>query len=468
MGFYEPLLLFYVLPTFVVIHFVLGTTERGRLWTLLVASIIFYYWLEPSFVPLVMCSIAVDYFVSQFLVPERKSRLKSVLLTFGIAQNLAILFFYKYFDFTIHNINTLSNADLPLFHLALPVGVSFIVFEKISYLVDVSRGICPPAGRLRDYSLFVFLFPKLLAGPILKYHQMRDQILWPSPPSFNDLYAGFERFARGAIKKLLLADPVGIFANQVFSTLPEDLSFGVAWLGLLCFTLQIYFDFSGYSDMAIGLARIFGYRLPENFAMPYAARSITEFWRRWHMSLTTWIRDYLYIPLGGNQGSGLLTYRNLWICFLLSGLWHGANWTFIVWGAYNGAFLLLDRIVLLRILERTNVYVANLSMLFIVMLGWAIFRSPTLEYLGGYIKVLLNPFSIGLPMFSPFEVKLTAAIGVAVCAFPRWPFYERMVQVYKESPIIVAFATAGLMILFFVACARSVASTFQPFLYFRF
>ena len=239
MGFYEPLLLFYVLPAFVAIHFVLGATERGRLWSLLVASVAFYYWVEPRFVPLVMCSTAVDYLLSRYLAPERKCRLRSILLTLGIAQNLVILLFYKYFDFTIHNVNILFNAALPQFHLALPVGVSFIVFEKISYLIDVSRGTCPPAGRLRDYSLFVFLFPKLLAGPILKYHEMRDQFLWPSPPSLENLCAGFERFARGAIKKFCL--PTRSASSPIRSLLPPPRGWALAWHGSACFASRYRF-----------------------------------------------------------------------------------------------------------------------------------------------------------------------------------------------------------------------------------
>ena len=468
MGFNEPLFLFYVLPALVVTHFALGSMKPWRTSTLLVVSIAFYSWAEPRFVPLVLCSTAADFLLAKYLAPHRKSGVRRVLLAIGVIQNLAILFFYKYFDFMIHNANVVFHSNFSLHYIVLPLGVSFIVFEKISYLIDVSRGTCAPAERLRSYSLFVFLFPKLLAGPILKYHEMRDQILQPNPPSVEGLTAGFERFARGVIKKVLLADPLGTFVDQVFDTAPDAVGFGVAWLGLLCFTLQIYFDFSGYSDMAIGLARIFGFRLRENFATPYIARSLTEFWRRWHMSLTTWIKDYLYIPLGGNNGPSWLTYRNLWICFLLSGLWHGANWTFIIWGAYNGFFLTLDRIVFLRVLDRTNAYLANLITIIIVMFGWAIFRSPTIGYFGGFLATLLTPYSTSPPMYVPTPVELTVMIGVAVCALPRWPSYQRLARACNEIPVLAGLTTTATMALFCFACARAVSSAFHPFLYFRF
>ena len=220
------------------------------------------------------------------------------------------------------------------------------MFEKITYLVDTWRGTSRPAASFVDYCLFVLFFPKLLAGPILKYHEMKDQIASPPAIEWDDIFAGFLRFARGIGRKLLIADPLGAFATQIFAADPATIGAGYAWLGLACFTLQIYFDFAGYSDMAIGLARTLGFRLKENFNSPYISQSLTEFWRRWHISLTTWIRDYLYIPLGGDRRGEARTYINLWICFLASGLWHGASWNFVLWGAYNGLFLTLDRLFL--------------------------------------------------------------------------------------------------------------------------
>ena len=235
--------------------------------------------------------------------------------------NLSVLIVYKYADFLADNFNfvlaPLGVGRIPLLHLMLPIGVSFVVFEKITYLVDTYRGVSRPAASFSDYCLFVLFFPKLLAGPILKYHEMKDQIAAPPAVEWSDFQTGLLRFARGLGRKLFIADPLGTLANQVFAADPAGLGAGFAWLGLASFTLQIYFDFSGYSDMAIGLARLMGFRLKENFDAPYVAQSMTEFWRRWHISLTTWIRDYLYMPLGGNRRGDARTYLNLWICFLV-------------------------------------------------------------------------------------------------------------------------------------------------------
>jgi alginate O-acetyltransferase complex protein AlgI len=252
----------------------------------------------------------VDYRLVRLMERTKPPWRRSIIIAVGVVGNLAVLGFYKYADFVAANLNfflrPLTGIAIPLPHIALPIGVSFAVFEKITYLIDIHRGTCAPAPRFTDYCLFVFFFPKLLAGPILKYHEIRQQIAEPAAVVWDDFSAGFLRLSRGMAKKLLVADPVGAFADQVFTASPGSTTFGPAWLGLICFTLQIYFDFSGYSDMAIGLARMLGFGLRENFNMPYVSRSLTEFWQRWHMSLSTWIRDYLYVPLGGNRHIGTI------------------------------------------------------------------------------------------------------------------------------------------------------------------
>jgi alginate O-acetyltransferase complex protein AlgI len=302
MLFFEPLFLFYAFPLFFALYVLLQNHNAARRALLIIGSFAFYCWGEPLFMPVLLLSILADYLIAARIAAtgDGPSRRLGWLMV-GVACNLAILGFYKYVDFIIQNINVISTpllgVSLPLLQVVLPIGVSFIVFEKISYLVDVHRGVTPPARTLFDYSLFVLFFPKLLAGPIIKYHEMDPQIRRLAPIKADEVLAGVERFARGLVKKLLLADPLGIFVDQVFGA-SSELGVGRAWLGLLCFTLQIYFDFSGYSDMAIGLARMLGFRLRENFATPYIAQSMTEFWQRWHISFTTWIRDYLYIPLG--------------------------------------------------------------------------------------------------------------------------------------------------------------------------
>ena len=272
----------------------------------------------------------------------------------------------------------LPGAGIPVLQVLLPLAISFFVFEKITYIVDVYRDICRPAVRLRDYLLFVFLFPKLLAGPILKFHEIQSQIARHSL-GLDGLGEGLERFLTGLAKKVLIADTLAAPVEAVFAADPTQIGFGTAWFGALCFTVQIYFDFSGYSDMAIGLARMLGLRLPENFNQPYLATGFADFWRRWHISLSSWIREYLYVPLGGSRVSALRVYVNLWVCFLVSGLWHGANWTFLAWGAFHGLFVCADHAGLRRVWPRIP-WAAGVAATFpLVVIGWVLFRAPSIS-----------------------------------------------------------------------------------------
>jgi alginate O-acetyltransferase complex protein AlgI len=470
MLFYDPLFLIFFLVLYALYLAVAGRT--ARIYALLIGSLVFYAWGEPIFVPILLVSTVVDYALSRKIAAPTGAQTRKALVAIGVASNLAILFFYKYTDFLITNLNAVTAwfglSPLPLLHIALPIGVSFVVFEKITYLVDVHRGISRPPQRFSDYCLFVLFFPKLLAGPILKYHEMEQQIASPPAFAFEDFWAGFTRFARGAFKKLLIADPVGHCADQIFGADPYGLGFVSAWLGLVCFTLQIYFDFSGYSDMAIGLARMFGFRLRENFNMPYVAQSLTEFWQRWHISLTTWIRDYLYIPLGGNRVGEFKTYRNLWICFLLSGLWHGASWNFVLWGAYNGLFLTLDRMFLKHALARGGTVVATGATLLIVMIGWAIFRSPTLAHLGGYFAALAGatPAVVAIPIDR--DVQLTIVLGAILSLLPATRLYPPLQRLWSAASWPHVLANGGYVLLYVVAQSRAFAVPFQPFIYFRF
>lgn len=470
MLFYEPLFLT-IFPALYAFYLLL-TGASAKKWTLLIASTLFYIWGEPAFVVVLFLSTAIDYALSFHLKEGNPARTRKLALAAGIAANLGLLIFYKYADFLATNINLIlapfSAGRIPLLHIALPIGVSFVVFEKITYLVDTYRGVSKPADRFSDYCLFVLFFPKLLAGPILKYHEMRDAIAYPPPVVWTDFQEGFLRFARGLGRKLFIADPLGGFATQVFAADPSTLSPGMAWLGLACFTIQIYFDFAGYSDMAIGLARMFGIPLRENFNSPYASRSLTEFWQRWHISLTTWIRDYLYIPLGGNREGEARTYLNLWICFLLSGLWHGASWNFVLWGAYNGLFLTLDRMFLQRLLNRCGAFIATAVTLFIVMIGWAIFRSESPAHLGPFLAALFGSSSVHTTISVPAEVPFTLALGVIISLFPATMLFELLRNAYKTHGWLRLVTAVALVMLYVFAIARSVTVPFQPFIYFRF
>ena len=470
MLFYEPIFLT-CFPILYVLYFVSGKPLVKR-WILLVGSALFYTWGEPVFVPIVFLSALMDYLLSRILPKPPRMITRQALLGIGVAGNVAILLFYKYTDFLIENVNVIVASVgghlLPVFHIALPIGVSFVVFEKITYLVDIYRGVSRPAARFSDYCVFVLFFPKLLAGPILKYHEMEGQFAEPSPFAWDNLWQGFLRFARGIFRKLLIADPLGACADQIFGVDSWHLGAGYAWLGVICFTLQIYFDFSGYSDMAIGIARMLGYRLRENFNMPYIARSLTDFWRRWHISLTTWIRDYLYIPLGGNRVGQLHIYLNLWICFLLSGLWHGASWNFVLWGAYNGLFLTLDRMFLEKALKGTGAIASTMVTLLIVMSGWVIFRSTSLSHLSGYFASLVNlvPQTVSLPI-KP-EVPWTAGLGILLSLLPAVPAFAYLQRAWDDQPTLRTCGNLAVTTLFVISLARAISIPFQPFIYFRF
>ena len=474
MLFYEPLFLFLFGPAVYLAYFFFGAARARRALILLAASIGFYGWSEPLFIFVVLASVALDLHVAQRLVAlETNESSRRAWLALGVGANLAILVYYKYTGFLAFNLDALlKTLTLPGLHIpqiALPIGVSFIVFEKITYLVDVYRGVTAPAARPTLYALYVFFFPKLLAGPIIKYHDIARQLEDCPHADIDDFVTGFSRFMLGVAKKLLIADTMAGGTDLIFGRDVATLGFGDAWAGAIFFTLQIYFDFSGYSDMAIGLARMFGFRLLENFDMPYIATSITDFWRRWHMSLTGWIREYLYFPLGGNRLGEMRTYLNLWICFLASGVWHGAAWPYVVWGAYNGVFLVMDRLFLDDGLKRLPDWLANLLTLLIVMAGWTIFRSTSLQQAGALLSLMAHPgASASAPVALPPEYVLMAVIATTICVAQR---IGASIGGYDWGGLArrFSFASNGLLaLLFLAAVAKGLADPFKPFIYFRF
>lgn len=472
MLFYEPFFALFVAPAFYALYLAVNDRQNAKKWALILASLAFYTWGEPLFVPVVLVSTAIDYWLSRGMAISASETTRRTLVTLGIFLNLGVLVFYKYAGFIAENLNLvltpLADTRIPILEIALPIGVSFVVFEKISYLVDVYRGTTKPARTVMDYALFVFLFPKLLAGPILKYHEMAQQFADPKQVGWDDFQDGFLRTARGMAKKVLIADPLGAYADRVFAADVAALSSGDAWLGLIAFTLQIYFDFSAYSDMAIGLARTLGFELRENFNMPYIARSLTEFWRRWHISLTTWIRDYLYVPLGGNRRGEMRLYFNLWICFLASGIWHGASWNFVLWGAYNGLFLTLDRMFLLKLLDRAGNVVATLVTLLIVTFGWAIFRTTSTEQLAHFTVALAGQSATIADIEMQADVPLIMAVGIFLSLLPATPLFAPLRRAYDASPALRAVAAVVIFVLWVLACGRALAVPFKPFIYFRF
>ncbi|HEY0789792.1 MAG TPA: MBOAT family O-acyltransferase [Chthoniobacterales bacterium] len=469
MLFTAPIFLFFFLPLFLAIYFSLpGARNLG----ILIGSLFFYAWAEPRFIFWALGSSVLDWLLGRSIARASSEKAKRAWLTAGVVANLALLFFFKYANFFY---GTLLPAFVqagvkppPLVHIALPIAVSFIIFEKITYLVDVYRGVSKPAANIFAYLVYVFFFPKLLAGPIIRYHEVEPQFRH-RVTSWEGLRSGLARFVLGLGKKVLIADYVGQISNQTFQLDPGQLDCRTAWMGVLCFSIQIYFDFSGYSDMAIGLSRMLGFRLSENFCNPYVAENFTDFWRRWHISLSTWIRDYLYIPLGGNQRSPARTYLNLCLCFLLSGLWHGAAWNFIIWGAFHGLMLIADRLFW-KGLQRQLPRLLNVAItFFLVMMSWVIFRCSSFAQVEGYFGALFDPgrTAPNLIWVSP-DIALMLGIGLLISFAPLLPRFPALRASYDALRWKSLAELIGCFPLFLAALAKVSVSSFQAFIYFRF
>ena len=465
MPFTSPVFLFLFLPAVITVNAALPAAWRNVF--LVAASLFFYAWGEPVFVAVALASSLADLVFAALIARAAAPRLKRLWLTLGVAANLGLLVYCKYTGFLLDNLQALLVAiSVPRPDIVLPLGISFIVFEKITYLVDVYRDESAPARTIRDYLLFVFLFPKLLAGPILKFHGMRGQIERHTL-TLDDVEAGAFRFLQGLAKKVLIADQVAVLADRIFALPAGELGFASAWLGALAFTVQIYFDFSGYSDMAIGLARALGFRLKENFNQPYLAVGFTDFWRRWHISLSTFIRDYLYVPLGGNRVSPARVFINLWICFLASGLWHGASWTFVVWGAYHGLFVSADHLGLKRLWPRLPRALGIAVTFMLVVIGWVLFRSPSFSEAVVFLTAMARPWAgPDFALAIEPDVLLALAAGLALSFLPLAPV-KRLGHSLLAGGLPIA-QQASVLCLALWAFGRVFTETFKPFIYFRF
>jgi alginate O-acetyltransferase complex protein AlgI len=469
--------LFLFLPAVLVVYFALP--RRFRNLALIAAGFIFYAWGAGNFVFVVALSTLADWALGLGVQRARRngeSRRAALLLVLAIGQNLGLLFYYKYSDFLLRQ---LTDAFVKLgfghevtTHVLLPIGISFFTFEKISYLVDVWRGDVRARRNPIDVLLFVFLFPRSIAGPIVRLREIEDQLA-SRPVRLDDLMEGATRFCHGLVKKVVIADTVAPVADAAFANGVHPTTTG-AWLGAIAYTLQIYFDFSGYSDMAIGLAQVFGFRLPENFNRPYSAISITDFWRRWHMTLSRWFRDYLYIPLGGNRGSQGRVYFNLVLVFVLVGFWHGAQWTFIAWGAYHGSLLIIERVTGQRPIgdDRVDLPVLRRGVTFLlVIFGWVLFRAPSISDAAHYVYRMLTPHGFaagpGVETALTNQALVVGALALLVVLFPRRLVIGRALA-YGRGTWVNAGRAGIVGIGLPVALILVVSGTFSPFLYFRF
>jgi alginate O-acetyltransferase complex protein AlgI len=477
MSFISPLFLWYFMPT--VLLAVLVCPRGWRNGIIAVASLLFYASGAGAYTLLLLACMVVNFLAGPALEPsEWDMRLtrRRWLLTCVVAFDVSVLVIWKYAGFATAQFAAFAHllgGDFPVVHMMIPIGISFFTFHHISYVVDIYRG---ERLALRDpvsFATYIAMFPQLVAGPIVRYREIADQLPQQRSHRLDDIAAGFPRFALGLCKKTIIADSLSPMVEACFSTPPGEMTFAIAWLGAVGYTLQLFFDFSGYSDMAIGLGRMLGFRLPENFARPYSSVTVTEFWRRWHMSLSRWFRDYVYIPLGGNREGATRTYRNLCVVFVLTGFWHGAQWTFLIWGVYHGALLIIERAFGYDVTPTTPA--ARISRrvltLVLVVIGWVFFKSADLSHALGMIGHMLLPDFAGLSdlvesaLTHQRLVLLLATMTIFV--LPAHPVTGPLLESSRTRPATVlriGIMTAGLA----YAAILVATGTFSPFLYYRF
>ncbi len=443
--------------------------KRGRNLVLLAASLIFYFFGEPVYTALLIFSSLSDYAHSLFIEKHRGTAAAKAALVSSIVINLGLLGFFKYADFLIAAVNTVLGLEIPLLHVALPIGISFFTFQTMSYTIDVYRGEVHAERSLLSLATFVCLFPQLIAGPIVRYSDIAGE-LSDRRSTLSGVSDGLRRFCMGLSKKVLIANACGELCETFRSCGEKSVLF--YWIYAVAFTLQIYFDFSGYSDMAIGLGRVFGFSFPENFNYPYLSRSITEFWRRWHMTLGGWFRDYVYIPLGGNRVSKAKWVRNLFVVWMLTGLWHGAAWNFVLWGLLFGVLLAVEKLWLGRRLERAPGSVRHLYVMLLVVLSFVLFNADGLAGAAGDFAGLFGlaglPFSNAVTLYylkSYAVLMLFGVIGATPLAKRGW---ERVRRSAAGERVLTVLEPAGIAVLLLVVTAFLVDGSFNPFLYFRF
>ncbi|HEY9114978.1 MAG TPA: MBOAT family O-acyltransferase [Bacteroidales bacterium] len=473
MLFSSPLFLYLFLPlTLLLFYFSDAKLKNG---VLLFASLVFFAWGGVAYSIILVLSILVNYLFGYLVSRKKGSR---AYLGLGVGINLGVLVVFKYADFIVANLNSLFEnfqikpIDQP--NILLPIGISFFTFQAISYLIDVYRKEVVYQKNLVNLALYISLFPQLIAGPIVRYHDIASQLV-KRDFSLEKFGEGVQRFIIGLSKKVLLANNFAIVADEILDSDFADLTTPVAWIGIVAYAFQIYFDFSGYSDMAIGLGKMFGFTILENFNFPYISKSIKEFWRRWHISLSTWFRDYLYIPLGGSRVSNSRTYFNLLIVFLLTGFWHGASWSFMFWGAFHGLFLVLERLGLDKLLRKTWQPVQHMYAMLVVLIGWVFFRVESIDEAFFYLKrMFVNNALLENNWLSYFDTKFTIVLFIGIISSTSFfPWIGSLYSKYlvQNRTINLASNTVYFLILnalLILSTFYLVAGSYNPFIYFRF
>ncbi len=477
MLFTSIIFLFYFFPLFFFCYFI--SPNKFKNYFALLGSIFFYIWGGSNFIIILLISCFIDYFLSKKIDKSKK------YLAIGLLLNIFLLGYFKYMNFFVDNINILLSAyninQLNWTKIFAPLGISFLTFQKISYLIDIHRKEVDVPKHFSDYLLFIFCFPKIISGPITKFKEIYPQILnRKNEINIDNIFLGLFRFIIGLSKKVLIANVLGKNADIIFSSDISNISTSLAWFGIICYTLQIYFDFSAYTDMAIGLAKMMGFNFPENFDFPYISQSITEFWRRWHITLGTWMKDYLYIPLGGNRKGKNRTLINLFTVFVFSGIWHGANWTFLVWGIYNGIFLILERLFLLKWFEKIGKTLSIILTFILINIGWVIFRSNTLLSAFLFLKKMFtfNSFVINAESYSLLArldldyrfifIFILSIIFSFIGAFKFSTVFSNLITKNQTKLYITFLQVLIMILLLFLSIGEIISVGFIPFIYFRF
>lgn len=457
--------LYYFLPALIIIYFI--TPKKYKNIILLIASLLFYFYGEPKYVFLMIAEIIIAY-IGAILIDKYKNQSKNILII-TLFIHVLLLIIFKYTDFIIQTINDISNANIKLLNIALPIGISFYTFQIISYIIDVYNGKVKVQKNIIKLATYVSLFPQLVAGPIVRYQTVEKE-LDNRTHSFNNFAYGIRRFSIGLAKKVLIANALGELCSKASATSEKTIVF--FWIFGISYMLQLYFDFSAYSDMAIGLGRIFGFHFPENFNYPYISKSITEFWRRWHISLSTWFKDYIYIPLGGNRDGKYKQIRNILIVWLLTGIWHGANWTFLIWGLLFGIILIIEKIFLNKFMEKLPSFIRRIYVLFIVMILFIIFNSDNMSVALTNIKGLfgmngeafVNDYTLHY-LKSYLPVLIIALLGST-------PFIKILIDKLRKNKyvnnIINILEPILIVVILVVVTSYLIDNSYNPFLYFRF